>query len=239
MPEEKTQAEIEAEEKAKAEADAKAKAEEEAKKNQPKVDDDGNVTLSAGQYKNLTGMKEDMLTYKERMKKAEAELEKKTAEQLKAEEDKLKEENKYKELYENAEKKNVDIQLQIIDNQITSALSVAALEAGISNKEYIKLIDKSKVSRNDDTGELSGIDEIVAAFKEKHPDLFKSEAGTPVDTGAGGKSGAMSDDDVRALSGKRLMEEKAKDSALYKRWCKLATQGKPHGKPSANPENTE
>ena len=189
---------------------------------------DGKVSLSEKQYNDLLGMKDDMITYKEAKRKAESELEAKVAAELKAKEEQQIKDKKFEELYNQSKQDKTDMQVKFNDQEIISALTVKALEEGIVKGEYVKLIDKSKVQKNGDTGEISGIDEVIKSFKEKNPNLFKSESAPGVDTTHGGQtSGVMSDKDLIKLNNKELIELEKNNSGDYERWIKLATHGKP------------
>lgn len=221
------QEKIEQEKKEAEELVAKKAAEEAANKIEIK---DGKATLSEKQYNDLVGMKEDMVTYKEAKRKLEAELEAKVAAELKAKEEKLKEDGKFKELLELKEKENVDLRAKNNDHQIISALTVKLIEAGIKS-EYVKLVDKSKVKMDGDTGEISGVDEVINSFVKEHPELVKAVDSTSVDTSQGGSgSGHISDEDLVKISGNELIRIKAEDPVLYERWRKRAMLGKLPGK---------
>ena len=220
-------AEAKTDEQLKAEEEAKKQAELEAKKSQVVIED-GMVKLSETDYNNLVKMKDDMLDYKSALRETKKQLEDILATQQKAKEENLKQQEKYKELYEEEQKKNIDMQTKFTDQYISNALQVAALSAGISKIEYIKLIDKSKVKLDDDTNEIIGVDELVESFKKDNPELFKSDDKMPpVDTTKGGSSsGVISDDDLRKMSGKELMRIKKEDPALWDRYVKVATHGR-------------
>ena len=86
------------------------------------------------------------------------------------------------------------------------------------------MIDKSVIKWNEDTGEISGIDETIKLFVEKHPELVKAETTTSVDTSSGSRnSGEMSDEDLVALKSTDILRLKKDNPALYKRWSSLAT----------------
>ena len=214
--------------KTQAELEAEAKAELEAKKQSQATIENGMVTLSETDYNNLVKMKDDMLTYKSDLRDTKTKLEEITAAQEKAREEQLKKQQKFEELYETEKQKNVDMQIKFKDQQISNALQVAALQAGISKVEYIKLIDKSKVKVDDDTNEVIGVDELVESFKKDNPELFNSDIDTTgVDTTKGGSSsGVISDEELIKMSGKQLMKIKKEDPALWKRYIELATKGR-------------
>ncbi len=229
MADEKTteeiQAEKEAELKAATEAEAKAKAEAEAR-NIKVVD--GKVELSEQDYNNLVNMKEDMITYKDAKRKAETELENIKVADLKAKEEQKIKDKEFEDLYNTEKEKGEALILKTNNQAINHALAVKALEAGIKKAEYVKLIDKSKVSR-DEAGEISGVDEVVESFKKDNPDLFGSgPAAPPVDNthGAAG-SGVISDADLVKLTSLELVKIKKEDPKLYERWSDLATKGRP------------
>ena len=230
MAEQKTQAEIEAEEKLAKEAEAKkVEAEEAAKKSQQiEVDADGKVRLTEEQYKNLVNFKEDMHKYKGRAKTAEELLEKINTEKENAEKKQLEEQKKFQELYENEKTSKEEIQKKIESQKLDNAVNLAAVKAGIAKPEYVKLIDKSKVTTDPDTGDLVGIDDLILVFKEENPNLFVLDSDTvPVDKTLGGKStGVLSDDEVRTLTGAQIKTAKEKNKPLYERWLKLCQQGR-------------
>ena len=199
-----------------------------AKKEKSRVKiEDGMVQLSEQDYTNLVGKANDMDTYKEDKKKLAAELEAKIAAELKLKEDKLVEDGKLKELNELKDKKNVELQAKLNDQEINSALQVASLKAGIKKSEYIKLFDKSKIKRDETTNEIIGVDELIETFKKENPDLFKSAEEIHIDTTKGGsKSGVMSDEELRALNGADRMKIKATDPVLHARIMALSKQGR-------------
>ena len=211
--------------KAQAEAEEKAKAE---RVRAGVTIENGKVILNEKDYNNLVGIKNDLDTAKERARKSEALAEQLTKAKLESEEKALLEKQEYKTLYEKekAEKENMNTKLR--DGQITSALSVAALEAGIAKGDYVRLIDKSKVNINPDTGEITGVKEIVDKFKAENPELFKTAIdNTHIENGTGHKAtGVMSDDDVKKMTAKEIMAAKKDNPALYKRWTLLSALGR-------------
>ena len=188
---------------------------------------DGKVTMPESNYNALTGMKSDMLKYKERMAKAEAELEKLNEEKLETEKKQLEANQEFEALYKKAEAEATELKDRIQAQELDHALTTAALAAGIAKPEYVKLIDKSSIKRDGESGEISGIESTIKAFKESNPALFDSGDKTlEVDTGKGGKStGVMTDDEVRAMTSKELMDAKKNNPDLWKRYTKLATHG--------------
>jgi len=212
-----------AEELAKAKAEALAASEAEAEK---VTSENGIVKISEKTYNQLLGIQSDLGSIKERAKKAEALVEKQAAAQKAAEEKALLEKQEFKTLYEKEKTERENVNTKLKDNQITSALTVAALEAGISKGDYVRLIDKSTVQINADTGEISGVKEIVAKFKTDNPELFKKPGvdNTHVEDGVGGRpTGLLTDAQVLEMKAKQIMHAKLNDPALYARWQKLAT----------------
>ena len=209
----------------KLEQEKKAALEAEAAKNKPTIKE-GMVSISEQDYNNLVNMKSDMTTYKEEKRKLAAELEVKIAAELKAKEEQLVADGKLKELIEIKDKEISDMRADFKDQKITSALMVKLIEAGVKS-EYVKLVDKSKVIMDKDSGEISGVDEIIESFVKDHPELVKEGDNTKVDTSKGGsKSGTMSDDDLRKLNGAERMKIKETDPVLYARIRELASQGR-------------
>lgn len=227
---------VEQEKQAQDEAAKKAAEEEAVKKaaveNKRVKIENGQVILTETDYNNLVTMKDDMLKYKDKMRETETKLEALIEEKSKAEKDQLEKEKKFEELYEREKKEKVDMQIKINEQEITSALQIKALELGIVKAEYIKLIDRAQIKRNDDTGELSGIDEVLKSFKEQHPSLFSNGASPPVDTSqGGGSSGVITDEDLLKYTAADIMKIKREDSGLYERWTKLATKGRKNSIP--------
>ncbi|PKN07930.1 MAG: hypothetical protein CVU24_15235 [Betaproteobacteria bacterium HGW-Betaproteobacteria-18] len=67
---------------------------------------------------------------------------------------------------------------------IRAELKAAALKAGMVDLDGLKLADLSKVKLNQETGDVEGADELMAAMKEAKPYLFgstqnSSTPGTP------------------------------------------------------------
>jgi hypothetical protein len=217
----------------KKEAEAKeAEAKAEAEKNKIEVQD-GKVTITEKMYNDLKEMKDDMMSYKEKNRKIEKELSDRIEAEAKLKKEQLEKDQKFEELYKTETAEKEAMQLKFKTQEIDNALMVKAIEAGIKKSDYVRLIDKSTVKRDDDTGEISGIDDTIKKFKESNPDLFKSEQAPGVDTSSGGHtSGPMSDTDVMNMSAKDIMKAKKENSALYARWSKLATHGK---QPVVNP----
>lgn len=222
---EEIQAEKEAAEKK--EAEEKAAAEAAAAKKEPKVEvENGMVKLSQQDYDNLVGMKGDMITYKDRMRKAEKDMEEKTAADLKAKEEQQIKDKEFEDLFEKEKQKNVDMQTKFKNQDINNAIMVKAMKEGIKKGDYVKLIDKSVIKMDDDTGEISGVDEVMESFKKDNPDLFGTETAPGVDTSKGTKkSGVLSDDEVRNLPASELRRIKKEDPATFKRWKKICEAG--------------
>jgi hypothetical protein len=234
MADDKTPEEIQAEKEAAAaaekEAEEKAAAEaaETEKKSKIKVED-GKVTLSEQDYNNLVNMKDDMVDYKGRYKKAESELQAKKEADEKKRKEQLEKDQKFKELYDQSEKEKAEMKTKFNNQALTNALTVKALELNIRKAEYIKLIDKSMIKMDEDTKEFIGIEDVVKTFKEQNPELFKSDndATSSVDTSHGSRSsGIMTDDEVRQLPPADVMAAKKDNPSLYARWKKLCSQGK-------------
>jgi hypothetical protein len=64
---------------------------------------------------------------------------------------------------------------------IRAELKAAALKAGMVDLDGLKLADLSKVKLNDETGEVEGADELMAAMKEAKPYLFGTGSTTNLD----------------------------------------------------------
>jgi hypothetical protein len=232
MADEKSPEEIKAEEeKVKAEKDAKEKAEAEAKakenENEPVKIKDGLATLPAKDYYKVSEKANDMDVWKERALENQRILDEKKAEDQKKEEEQKIKDQKFEELFNDEKKKNEDMITKFNNQKIDNALMVKAMKEGIKKGDYVRLIDKSTV-KMDDTGKVTGVDEVIESFKKDNPDLFGSDQAPGVDTTQGSRqTGPLSDDEVRALKPKELMEIKKKDPGLYERWKKLCSKGIP------------
>jgi len=64
---------------------------------------------------------------------------------------------------------------------IRAELKAAALKAGMHDLDGLKLADLSKIKLNEETGEVEGADELMAAMKESKPYLFGSSSTTNLD----------------------------------------------------------
>jgi hypothetical protein len=89
-----------------------------------------------------------------------------------ANEKSLAENGKYKELAEAKDKENKDMAQKVKDLQIEGALKVAAIQAGIVDIDGLKLADKSKISIDETTGAIKGVDETLKELKVAKPFLF-------------------------------------------------------------------
>jgi hypothetical protein len=111
-------------------------------------------------------------------------------EQKKLEEKKLKEEKKYEELVEKLEKEREEAQEKfrqsVIDMNIMQA---AAKQGAVDQDAVVKLIDRSKVSL-DDNGNVAGVDEAIGELKESRKYLFgdpgSTTLGSATNPGKGG-----------------------------------------------------
>jgi hypothetical protein len=56
---------------------------------------------------------------------------------------------------------------------INAEVRAAATNLGIQNMDDLKLVDASKLTINEDTGEVLGVSELLAEFKRTRPYLFK------------------------------------------------------------------
>ncbi len=104
------------------------------------------------------------------------------AEKETAETEKLKEQNEFKKLYENAEKKNQSAKDRLIDAELRR---IAAAE-GIVDDAVIGLIPRDRVKIGDDFT-VSGAESAVKAFKAEKPSLFKVEKSETPTTETGAK----------------------------------------------------
>ena len=119
-------------------------------------------------------------------KKAETKLAALKSQQQKAEEADLKEKEKYKELYEGAEKKLGELQAKQAQMVREHAIVSAAVKAGAQNpNDIVKLIDSDAVTVAED-GTVSGAEEAVTALlKEKAYLVGTGDDGKPKNIGAG------------------------------------------------------
>lgn len=99
-----------------------------------------------------------------------------------AERKRLEEEGKYKELAEKLQRERDEEKKQYEDRLIRSEVRSRALAAGVVSARVADLIPRDKI-KFDENGEMVGIEEAIADFREAEPSLFKSEAAGEQKTG--------------------------------------------------------
>ena len=80
------------------------------------------------------------------------------------------------------EKQVGDLQKELQQTKVDSALKVALLEAGVTDVDYLsfKIKEKGEVTLGDD-GKIKGIDDTVAALKTQYPQHFSSNSKKKID----------------------------------------------------------
>jgi hypothetical protein len=122
--------------------------------------------------------KEDMLTYKERMRQAEAKVSEFEKSQSDAETRRLEEQKKYEELYKKEQSEKVAIQETLNRTLILSALRAEAMANGIVNPKDANIDSLfSKVTLKD--GEPQGVADAIKNLKESNPYLFATPSTAP------------------------------------------------------------
>ena len=113
-----------------------------------------------------------------------AELKKLKASQEKAEKDQLEKQGEYKQLHEKSEAK-----LKAFNDRLkVSEIKALALKEGMADLDYIKLIDTSSISIDDD-GNVTGATEAISALKAAKPILFQTPSGRVPETPKPGHPG--------------------------------------------------
>lgn len=186
------------------------------------VDKDGMTKVPA---KVFDDYKTDMHKYKEqrnelqtKLQDTEKQLEDFKAQQKKSEEEKMIENEKFKELAEKREQELVDMQTQLTENNIMSALTVEAMKLKINDVADLKLIDRSKVQINPDTKIVEGIENAIKELKEKKPYLFDNNGtkAPDVDTSKAGDIPEGSTYESLMENPAKLRELKQKDPDAYR-----------------------
>lgn len=141
---------------------------------------------------------------------AQAELKKLKDQQAKADDDKLKEQNQFKELSEKKDGELAAANETIKNMRIDQALTTKLVgEKVVDLDGALKLVDRSKLSI-DDAGNVSGVDDALAALKTDKAYLFNNSGsggvGAPSNPGNGGQpSGPM-----------RFKQSQLSDPTFYK-----------------------
>lgn len=114
----------------------------------------------------------DLKKFKSRYSKLSADIE---AKEKSTEEKRLKEKGDYKKLEENYKVEIELLKAKIVDKAISEMLYKEASKAGLVDMDYLKLVDKSSISIDED-GSVIGAKEAVDALKSAKALLFqKSE----------------------------------------------------------------
>lgn len=168
-------------------------------KEQSAKTDDKNIDSQKGEELNLTEEQWAKVfqhprfsELSKRAKSAERELEKIQKAKEKENQDKLKEEGKYQELLEAKEKEIENLKSSISELKLTSGIMSVASKLNVVDTDAVaRLIDRSKLETDKDSGEYTNIEDVVKELLSEKPYLAKE--GSSVSSNIGSNSNATTD----------------------------------------------
>ncbi len=171
------------------------------------LNENGKIELSPQQYDDLQNIKSDMLKYKEKKRELESQVSQ-TADNTQQVSDLKSENQKLK---------------------VNGTLQMEAMKAGINNPQDISLIPEITLQEGDNLNDVASV--AISNLKQSKPYLFNSESKPiTVDTSSGSRpSGALTDDQLKALSGEQLIELKRSRESVYNQYVKLSKKGSKTG----------
>ena len=107
-------------------------------------------------------------------KKYREDLEAIKKKQQEAEDEALKEQGKFKELAEKAQNEKAEAEAKFIKKAKLNALQIEAIKQVVIDPEVVGLVNLEEVKIDNDFN-VSNAEEVIKAFKEKKPHLFKEE----------------------------------------------------------------
>jgi hypothetical protein len=120
-----------------------------------------------------------------RAKEAEKELEKIKKAKEKENQEKLKEEGKYQELLEEKEKEISTLNESISELKLTSGIMSIASKLNVVDTDAVaRLIDRSKLESDKDSGEYTNIEDVVKELISEKPYLAKEGSGVSSNIGS-------------------------------------------------------
>jgi hypothetical protein len=119
-------------------------------------------------------------------KEAEKELEKIRKAKEKEDQDKLKEEGKFQELLEAKEKEIENLQGSISELKLTSGIMSVASKLNVVDTDAVaRLIDRSKLEADKDSGEYTNVEDVVKELLTEKPYLAKEGSNVSSNIGSG------------------------------------------------------
>lgn len=182
-----------------ADLDKKQVEDQNLKEGQSAKTDDKNIDTSKGDDLNLTEEQWAKVfqhprfsQLSSRAKEAEKELERIKKAKEKENQDKLKEEGRYQELLEEKEKEISTLNESISELKLTLGIMSIASKLNVVDTDAVaKLIDRSKLESDKDSGEYTNIEDVVKELISEKPYLAKEGSG--VSSNIGSNSNATTD----------------------------------------------
>lgn len=119
-----------------------------------------------------------------------------------------------------------DLQKQLEQSKIDSALEVALLKANVLDVDYLafKIREKGEV-KLDENGKIKGIDDTIATLKTQYPTQFKAESGKKIEEnklpdGDSGKPQGITQEQFAKMGYMDRLKLHAEDPKAYEEFTK-------------------